>query len=86
MLVTQCYLGTRTGIAGIHDAQMQPPRDDPATWGALAAFAVSLVKVGAPEELASYCLHALTAARALPSDAAVKRLVAITLDGLRPPR
>lgn len=39
----------------------------------------------APEELASYCLHALTAAGGLPSKAAVRRLVAITLAGLRPP-
>ncbi len=38
----------------------------------------------APEELASYCLHALTAARSLPSEAAVQRLVAVTLAGLRP--
>ena len=40
----------------------------------------------APGELASYCLHALTAASTLPSKAAVRRLVAITMDGLRPPR
>lgn len=39
----------------------------------------------APEELASYCLHALTAASSLPSDTAVHRLVEITLNGLRPP-
>lgn len=39
----------------------------------------------APEELAQYCLHALTAASRLPSPAAVHRLVAITLSGLRPP-
>jgi AcrR family transcriptional regulator len=39
----------------------------------------------APGELASYCLHALTAARTLPSKAAVKRLVTVTLDGLRTP-
>lgn len=38
----------------------------------------------APDELASYCLHALTAAGRLPSEAAVRRLVAVTLDGLRP--
>ena len=38
----------------------------------------------APGELASYCLHALTAASSLPSKAAVRRLVAITMDGLRP--
>jgi AcrR family transcriptional regulator len=41
--------------------------------------------VGA-DELASYCLHALAAASSLPSRAAVRRLVAVTLDGLRPPR
>ena len=40
----------------------------------------------APEELASYCLHALTAASILPSKAAVRRLVTVTLAGLRPPR
>jgi AcrR family transcriptional regulator len=37
----------------------------------------------APEELASYCLHALTAAGNLPSKAAVHRLVQVTLAGLR---
>ena len=40
----------------------------------------------APEELASYCLHALTAASGLPTEAAVRRLVTVTLAGLRPPR
>jgi AcrR family transcriptional regulator len=40
----------------------------------------------APGELASYCLHALAAAGSLPSEAAVRRLVAVTLAGLRPPR
>ncbi len=40
----------------------------------------------APEELASYCLHALAAASSLPSKAAVHRLVTVTLAGLRPPR
>ncbi|WP_199800635.1 SbtR family transcriptional regulator [Streptomyces marianii] len=37
-----------------------------------------------PAELATYCLHALTAAGSLPSEAAVRRLVAVTLTGLRP--
>jgi AcrR family transcriptional regulator len=37
----------------------------------------------APEELASYCLHALAAAGSLPSKAAVRRLVTVTLAGLR---
>ena len=36
-----------------------------------------------PDELANYCLHALAAARSLPSKVAVRRLVALTLDGLR---
>jgi len=38
----------------------------------------------APDELATYCLHALTAARSLPSKPAVRRLVTVTLAGLRP--
>jgi len=38
-----------------------------------------------PAELAGYCLHALSAAAALPSEAAVHRLVAVTMAGLRPP-
>jgi AcrR family transcriptional regulator len=39
-----------------------------------------------PDELASYCLHALAAASTLRPKAAVRRLVAVTLAGLRPPR
>src|SRR6266568_2960789 len=39
----------------------------------------------APGELARYCLHALTAAGGLQSRAAVRRLLAVTLAGLRPP-
>jgi AcrR family transcriptional regulator len=38
----------------------------------------------APDELANYCLHALTAASNLPSKAAVRRLVAVTLAGCAP--
>jgi hypothetical protein len=36
-----------------------------------------------PDELADYCLHALGAAGGLPSEAAVWRLVGVTLAGLR---
>ncbi|WP_159585526.1 TetR/AcrR family transcriptional regulator [Chelativorans xinjiangense] len=36
-----------------------------------------------PAELAAYCLQALTAAGGLPSNAAVHRLVVVTLSGLR---
>jgi AcrR family transcriptional regulator len=39
----------------------------------------------ASDELASYCLHALTAASNLRSKAAVRRLVRVILAGLRPP-
>jgi AcrR family transcriptional regulator len=39
----------------------------------------------APDELASYCLHALTAAGSLSSMTSVRRLVTVTLAGLRPP-
>jgi AcrR family transcriptional regulator len=38
----------------------------------------------APDELATYCLHALAAAGSLPSKAAVNRLVTVTLTGLHP--
>lgn len=38
----------------------------------------------AAAELAAYCLHALTAAGSMPSQAAVRRLVAVTLSALRP--
>ena len=38
----------------------------------------------APDELAGYCLHALTAAGSLPSKAAVRRLVTLTQAGLQP--
>jgi AcrR family transcriptional regulator len=39
----------------------------------------------APDELASYCLHALEAAAALTSREAAHRLVKVTMSGLRPP-
>jgi AcrR family transcriptional regulator len=37
----------------------------------------------APDELSRYCLYALAAASSLPSKAAVRRLVTVTLAGLR---
>jgi AcrR family transcriptional regulator len=40
----------------------------------------------ATDELASYCVHALGAAGGLRSKPAVRRLVAVTLSGLRPRR
>jgi AcrR family transcriptional regulator len=50
-----------------------------------AAAAGELRDDVAPEELVSFCLHALAAASSLPSKAAVRRLVEVTLAGLRPP-
>jgi AcrR family transcriptional regulator len=38
----------------------------------------------APDELASYCLHALAGAGSSPSKAAVRRLVTVTVAGLHP--
>ncbi|MFF0051687.1 TetR/AcrR family transcriptional regulator [Streptomyces sp. NPDC005498] len=38
----------------------------------------------APDELTGYCLHALAGAGGLTSKAAVRRLVVVTLTGLRP--
>jgi AcrR family transcriptional regulator len=40
----------------------------------------------APAELADYCMHALAGAAAMRSEAAVGRLVAVTVTGLRPAR
>ncbi len=37
-----------------------------------------------PDELATYCIHAVGAASSLPSKAAVRRLVKVTLAGLQP--
>ena len=39
----------------------------------------------APDELATYCLHALAGASTLSSKAAIHRLVGVTLAGLTPP-
>jgi AcrR family transcriptional regulator len=59
-------------------------------WEMIRDLIIEAAKTGeirddvAPSELASYCLHALAAASTLPSKAAVRRLVAVTLAGLRP--
>jgi AcrR family transcriptional regulator len=61
----------------------------------LAGFAEDLIAEAAaagevrdditPAEMASYCLHALQAAASLTDDDAVRRLVTLTLAGLRAP-
>ena len=50
---------------------------------AIIAAAGELRTDVAPDELTAYCLHALAAA-VLPSPEAVRRLVEVTLAGLRP--
>ncbi|WP_078610257.1 MULTISPECIES: TetR/AcrR family transcriptional regulator [Streptomyces] len=52
---------------------------------AQAAAARALRDDIAPRELAAYCLHSLTAAADLPSEAAVHRLVSLTLQGMQTP-
>jgi AcrR family transcriptional regulator len=39
-----------------------------------------------PDELASYCVHALARGGTHRSKTAIRRLVSVTMDGLRPPR
>jgi AcrR family transcriptional regulator len=51
-----------------------------------AAKAGEVRKDVPPDELATYCVHALGGAGARRSKAAVRRLVSVTLAGLRPPR
>lgn len=66
-------------VAHAHEQLAQFIRDLIAEGAAAGAFRDDV----APGELASYCLHALTAAASLPSKAAVRRLVQVTLAGLR---
>jgi len=72
---------------GEHVAQAQQQLSD-LIRGLLSEAAASGEVRGdvAPEELASYCLHALSAASGLPSKDAVRRLVTVTLAGVHPPR
>ncbi|MDT9691894.1 TetR/AcrR family transcriptional regulator [Streptomyces sp. P9(2023)] len=63
-----------------HQRLLQLVRDLVAEGAASGAMRTDVVA----DELAAYCLHALGAAAGLPSKAAVQRLVAVTLTGLRP--
>jgi AcrR family transcriptional regulator len=88
------------GAGGHHDADLeavlQRGEQVPRARQQLRAMIRDLLAVGAgagavrddvaADELASYCLHALAAASSLPSTAAVRRLVTVTLAGLLPPR
>jgi AcrR family transcriptional regulator len=86
--------GNRSGHAEMASA-MHRGRHVAKAEAHLTGFVTELVRAAAasgdvrddvaPEELAAYCLAALTAAGSLRSKAAVARLVTVTLDGLRPP-
>jgi len=70
---------------GEHVARMrQQLQDLVADLIAIGAGAGDIRADIAPGELAGYCLHALAAAGSLPSEAAVRRLLAVTMSGLRP--
>lgn len=72
---------------GVHVTRAQQHVQDMLTDLLAEAAAAGHVRADvAPDELAAYCLHALAAASSLPSKAAVRRLVMVTLAGLRPPR
>ena len=71
--------------SGEHVARMrQQLQDLVADLLAIGAEAGDIRADIAPGELAGYCLHALAAAGSLPSEAAVRRLLAVTMSGLRP--
>ena len=71
---------------GEHIAQARRQLQDLVSDLLAAAVEVGAVRSDiAPDELASYCLSALAAAGSLPSEAAVYRLLAVTMSGLRPP-
>ena len=68
-------------------AHLDPVRDR--LTGVVAGLIEEAVVAGearddpSPTELAVFCIHAMSAAAALSSQAAVRRLVAVALDGLR---
>jgi AcrR family transcriptional regulator len=79
-----------TELAAFLHRDEQVPRAERHLHGMIRDLLIEGVATGdlrddvGPDELATYCIHALAAARALPSKPAVRRLVAVTLAGLRP--
>ena len=71
---------------GEHHAKAQQQLDELVAGVLAEAVSSGDIRGDTPvPELAAYCLHALAAAAVLPSEAAVHRLVALTLGGLRAP-
>jgi AcrR family transcriptional regulator len=97
--VLDAYALIAHGSHGHHDAELsallhrdeQVLRAEHQLRGLIRELVIEAAKAGhvrrdvAPEELVSYCLHALSAASRLSSRPAVRRLLAVTLAGLRPP-
>jgi AcrR family transcriptional regulator len=79
-----------TELAAFLHRDEQVPRAERQLHGMIRDLLIEGVATGdlrddiGPDELATYCIHALAAARALPSKPAVRRLVSVTLAGLRP--
>jgi AcrR family transcriptional regulator len=76
-------------VALLHRGQ-QPVRAEQQLVELIESLLIDTTRTGdvrddlAPGELARYCLHSLAAAGAMTSEDAVRRLVTVTLDGLRP--
>lgn len=88
-LIQHQHHGTEMPVSLLHRGEhvtraRQQLQDLVAGLLAAGAQAGSIRADTAPDELAGYCLHALTAAGSLPSEAAVRRLLAVTMSGLRP--
>jgi AcrR family transcriptional regulator len=88
-LIQHQHHGTEMPVALLHRGEhvtraRQQLQDLVADLLAAGAKAGDIRSDAAPDELAGYCLHALTAAGALPSEDAVRRLLAVTMSGLRP--
>jgi AcrR family transcriptional regulator len=96
--VLETYALIRHGSQGHHDTELvtflhrdkHVARAEQHLTDLIRDLVTEAAKIGvvrddvAPDELASYCLCALTTASSLPSKAAVHRLVTVTLAGLRP--
>ena len=95
--VLEAYAAMSRGSRGHHDAELaaflhrdeQVVRAEKQLRDLIGSLLTEAAQSGevrrdvSVEELATYCVHALAAARTLPS-AAVRRLVAVTLAGLAP--
>ena len=87
-----CHERQRTELAALLHRGEHATRAELRLKELLQALIAECVKAGevrsdaSPGELANFCVHALTAAGSLPSKTAVRRLVEVTLAGLKLPR